>query len=204
MKKLIVIPISLLLCAEAQGQGDIIFNDSDTTKVFISNGPMAGVVPPGAAGYRVDLFYQPNNGGAAPSQVPIFGGGLGNWLEFGTYPLMGPPGEYLIGRVILPGITGGANVWLEVVGFDNSATSLANALQVSTMIGITSVISLTTSDPAYPPTDQPTTLWSNPNFTALNLTPQIPEPCASALGGLGAATLLFLRPLKKPVDLFPH
>jgi hypothetical protein len=196
MKKLTLIPVALLVCAGAYGQGTIAFSDSSTTKITVVGGPANGAAPSGAAGYRVDLFYQiDNSGSTAPAPITALGlnaAGLGNWAEFGAVSPAGPTGEYLNGKITLSGIAGGANVWVEVVGFNNSATSYVNAGSVASYFGNTSVIALTTADPAVP-TQQPPTLASNPAFTGLVLTPIGPEPTTMALGALGAASLLAFR-----------
>jgi hypothetical protein len=192
MKKLILIPAALLICAGAYAQGTILFSDSSTTKVSINGGPAAGTTPTAAGGYLVDLFYQVDtSGSAAPAAITSLNSPLGSWVEFGAVALSGPPGEYLTGKVALNGIPGGDNVWLEVVGFNNSATSFANAKTSASYFGDTSVISLTTADPAIP-TQQPVSLSSNPAFTGLVLN-VVPEPTTLALGAIGAASLLAFR-----------
>jgi len=203
MKKLTLIPVALLLCAGAYGQGTVTFSDNGSTKVSIVGGPANGVTPTGPAGYEVDLLYQANNGGAAPAAFGFNAASssftpIGAWQSLGTYALTGFPGEYIIGKVALPGIAGGANVWLEVVGWNNgttTATSFGTATSGgSTYFGNTAVVTLTAADPAIP-TQQPPPLTGAAGFTGLPLMPDVttPEPTTIALGGIGAAALLLFR-----------
>ncbi|HEX3797848.1 MAG TPA: hypothetical protein VH413_04035 [Verrucomicrobiae bacterium] len=188
--------LSLLIALNLHAQGTsgyVAYGNTENSYVQVTQG--RGLVPaPTGGGFEVEMFYQPNNGGAAPT--PIDGSlSLGAWqgtkvLDVGT-PI---PGIFLGGVQSLTGVAPGANAWIEIVGWNNGQQSLANAEASSTLFAFSSVFNILTGNPvAEPPTVPP--LTSGPDkFTGLVLGFQgmvfvTPEPSTLALGGLCAVAL---------------
>jgi len=189
MKKLTFIPVALMVCAAAYGQGTLLFQNSSSTKAVAPAGFPAFAQ---GAGYDVDLLYQANTGGAAPAAY-VFGGAMGNWVALPAVADAGPPGEYLIGKTTVPATPGPE--WLEVVAWNNgttTATSFATAIAGgASAFGNSPVVTLVLADPTQP-TQQPLALTTAAGFTGFTLV-ATPEPTTIALGGLGAASLLLFR-----------
>jgi len=184
MKKLTIIPVALLACAAAYGQGQVGLNNNSATKVTVPGGA------PASGGYEVELLYQANTGGQAPAAFsfqtnPV----LGNWESAGVFAFVGAPGQYQIGAVTLNGIAAGANVWVEVLAWNNSETTMAAALAGSTLFGNSPVVTLAT-----PPNSSvaPPTVGNAVGFSGFQVNP-VPEPTTMAIAALGAASLLAFR-----------
>jgi hypothetical protein len=188
MKKLTIIPVALLACAAAYGQGTVGLNNNTATKVTASTGVSATA----ANGFEVDLLYQANNGGAAPAALTGTAPALGNWLSAGVFAFQGAPGQYQIGTVALPGIAFGANVWLETLAWNNSSPTLAAALAggPTELFGNSPVVTVVT--PANS-SIAPNTIGNAAGFSGFTASPLVPEPTTLALGALGAASLLAFR-----------
>jgi len=187
-----------MVCAGAFAQGTISVQN-DTTSLLTAT---TGVVAPAFAGgtYKVELFYQANSGGAAPAAINA-SGALGNWTAtsfgvFGLTPANGPTyGIFDPGIATLTGITAGANVWLDLVFWNNNAATLGAALTPatgSTLVGFSSVWSNGTGGAGSPP-GTPSSIIGPTQFSGAQAMPIIPEPTTLALGALGAASLLAFR-----------
>ncbi len=212
LKKLITIPLSLLACASAYGQGEVSFDNSTLRgmpdcRVMETVAGVTTVVN-SSGGVKVAMFYQPDLGGAAPDPIGITGG-LGSWEATSITGISALPGGgiFLGGIQVLPdinvGSTGpGAAVWVEILAWNNNAASLSAALSGgSTLFGSSTVFAHLTDNYNGLPTPtyaSPLTTADPGAFTGLTLTaiPDLavsPEPSTLALGGLGAAVLFFFR-----------
>jgi len=189
MKKLTMIPAALLICAGAYGQGQVSFNNGSTTKITVVGGALNGQSFTAANGWKVDLLYQTDSG-PAPAAVTAAGQLPSGWLDLGAVAQSGPAGEFLTGKVTLPGLAVDTLGYFEVIAFNGSGTSAATATSAG-YFGNSAVFTLTTTDPANG-SETPKSLTSNPAFTAFSVVP-VPEPTTIALGGLGAASLLLFR-----------
>jgi hypothetical protein len=197
MKKLTIIPAVLMVCvgAYAQGSGTISIQNDTTTTVTST----AGNVGP-AAGYKLELFYQPDSGGAAPVAIGA-SGALGNWTPtqygvFGFTPANLPAGGVFDpGIATLAGITAGNNVWLELVGWNNSSATLSAALATpGELTGFSKVWANGTGNVvvgANPPSAPDGIIGTPAQFTGMAI--GTPEPSTWALGILGASSLLAFR-----------
>ncbi len=198
----------MLVCAGAFGQGQIAYQNNAATRVNQLNAGQAlggtTTVVTSASGVEIQLFYQIDSGGAAPPALNATGA-LGNWIGLATTGIQGIPGGGIFSGAVQTinslniGNTGaGQLVWLDFVGWNNSATATTLAAALgggSTYFGSANVFAYTTGNPNTLP--QPTspgliTTASPGAFTGLTLNP-IPEPTTIALGGLGAASLLLFR-----------
>jgi len=185
----------MLVCAGAFAQGTISVQNDNTHVLTQSTGTAVGP----ASGVKVELFYQANSGGAAPAAINNTGA-LGNWTAtqfgvFGLTPANSPTfGIFDPGIAQLAGITPGNNVWLDLVTWNNSAASLSAALATSgELVGFSTVWANGTGGAGSPATT-PAGIVGPTQFTGLELQPlSTPEPATIALGGLGAAALLFFR-----------
>jgi len=199
MKKLTIIPLAAMICGAAYGQGELTFENGSAAKVGIQNPAGSASVFPtktSVPGVEIALFYQADpTGSAAPATFSFAPGNtaLGNWTFFGTTTLSAAGGIFLGPNIDLAGITGGANAWIEIVAWNNSATTFAQALATSTLGGNSVAFSVATIDPTINPKPQDNLLTSNPAFTGVTMTPLVPEPTTLALGALGAASLLAFR-----------
>jgi len=201
MKNTIILLVAAALGISATSgfsQGTISFGNDSTTLVT-TNGSSAGQGTGTAAitsgsGIKVQLWYQPRpNGSVAPA--PITASGVGAWVAIPTLANLAPQaGKFAAGQVTTGNdVAPAGNVWLEVVGWNLNATSLANALSSglpNQYIGYSSVWGQGTGDGG--------SVGAQPivagGFQGLVLTPAtIPEPTTIAIAGLGAAALLAFR-----------
>ncbi|HEX3797847.1 MAG TPA: hypothetical protein VH413_04030 [Verrucomicrobiae bacterium] len=186
IRTLIFIAVTLLFCVEAHSQGRIDYNNDSSSLIQLTPGSPVPV----NSGYEVELFYQPNTGGLAPISV-LFAGG--NWQGTSVVPISTIPGGFSATPDIisLTGITGGANAWIDIVAWNNAATTLANALQFSTLLSSAPVFSITAANPngiGNNPPPSPPSLVGPGMFQGITFTP---EPSTTALGAIAAFTLLF-------------
>jgi len=196
MKKLIIIPMTMLACAGAYAQGQLAYANNASTKVMLNpNG--TSTIATSASGVQVELFYQLDTGGAAPAAIGQ-SGALGNWEATSITGITTiPGGGQFSGPVLnLADIAGGATVWIDIVGWNGSAQSLSAALGGgATLFGSSSVFAQVTANPNGSPPTTPSKLTDAApgSFSGLVLTPLGPEPTTLALGALGAASLLAFR-----------
>ncbi|HEX3797928.1 MAG TPA: PEP-CTERM sorting domain-containing protein [Verrucomicrobiae bacterium] len=198
MKKLTTIPVALFICIGAYAQGTIQYANNPGVPVKTTiNGVTANANSTG--GDQVEMFYQIDNGGAAPAAITSMNGALGNWIATSVTPVLQPPagptGVFDAPSVTLQNVPLGATVWLEIVGWDNNAASVAAALSGgSTLFGNSAVWSEGTGGAGTPPATAPAITGAG-QFTGMTLTaiPNTPEPTTIALGALGAASLLAFR-----------
>jgi hypothetical protein len=198
MKIPALISVALLLGAGAYSQGTIQYQNSESTLVEVSldySNP-ALVPAPYNSGYKVELFYQPDSGGFAPAAINA-SGALGNWMptSLGVTSIIPAPGIFDAGNVSLNGISPGANVWLEVVGWNNNAPTFNAALLQSTLIASSPVWSQATGGSGLPPSI-PASITDPGEFPGLNMF-YIPEPSALAVETMGCAASLLLCRRKK-------
>src|ERR1700760_2767235 len=73
MRKLTFIPMIALVCSGAFAQGTIQYSNNSNARVSIFGRPATP-----SDGLDIELFYQANNGGAAPAAINE-SGSLGNW-----------------------------------------------------------------------------------------------------------------------------
>lgn len=196
---------TILLAAAALGlavttgfaQGTISFQTAVTTGPYVTtnvNGTTGKANS--ATGGRVELLYQPDTGGSAPSTAGLTSFGsvtLGNWEVLPTIAAAGSP---TAGNIALTGettgndVAAGGNVWLTSIGWSGGYATLAAAQAANAageMYGSASPVwSQATGGGSLAPVS------TSPFFTGLVLTPT-PEPATIALGGLGAAALLLFR-----------
>lgn len=101
-------------------------------------------------------------------------------------------GYFQGGTVVIPGVAGGANAFLQVRVFATSSGSFAAASAAGLLntYGQSGVFSVATGNPGASPPIVPAVLTG---LTSFNLNPAIPEPSSLALAGLGAAALLAFR-----------
>jgi hypothetical protein len=203
MKKLITIPAAMLVCAGAYAQGQLAYSNNGSTRVMQTVGGVTSISAAStSSGVEIELFYQLDSGGAAPAAITS-SGVLGNWEATQTTIIQAIPGGGEFNGPILNladinvGNTGaGQTVWIDIVGWNNSQTSLANAVAGgSSLFGSSAVFAQVTGNPnALPqPTAYGPLTTANPGaFTGLTLNP-VPEPTTIALGGIGAAALLAFR-----------
>jgi hypothetical protein len=192
MKKLTLIPAALMLCAGAYAQGTISVQNSATTLVTST----AGTVGPGST-IKLELFYQIDNGGAAPAAINA-SGALGNWTAtqygvFGFTPANGPAfGIFDPGIATLANIPAGSTVWLDLVGWNNSSASLTAALATTgEQFGFSPVWANGTGGAGSPASTPAGIIGTPQQFTGLAV--PTPEPSTWALGILGASSLLAFR-----------
>jgi len=196
MKKLTLIPAALMVCAGvyAQGSGTISIQNDTTTLVTST----LGNVGP-SAGYKLELFYQIDNGGNAPTAINS-SGALGNWqaTQFGVFgftPANLPQGGIFDpGIATLSGIPAGANVWLELIGWNNNAATLSAAQAGgATAFGYSQVWANGTGNVVVGsnPPGAPDGIIGPTQFTGLQIV--APEPTTLALGAIGVASLLAFR-----------
>ncbi len=201
MKKLIAIPFSLLVAFSAFAQGQISYQNNSATLVMIPNGPGMSAAT-SADGIQIQMFYQVDNGGAAPAAINV-SGALGNWIALGITGITAIPGGGIFsgGTQTVPslnvGNTGpGQLVWLNLVAWNNNQPNLAAALGGgSTLFLASNVFAYTTGNPNEQPTPTPPGPITTPSpgaFTGLGIQ-IVPEPTSLAISAVGAAFFLFLR-----------
>jgi hypothetical protein len=201
MKKLIVIPMTMLACAGAYAQGQLAYANNSSTKVMLNPTPAnagSATVATSTSGVEVELFYQIDNGGAAPTGITS-SGALGNWEGTQITGISTIPGGGIFSGPVLnlSDIAGGATVWIDIVGWNGSAQSLGAALapgSATSLFGSSAVFAQVTANPNGTPPTTPSKLTdAAPGaFNGLTLNP-IPEPTTMALGALGAVSLLAFR-----------
>jgi len=196
MKKILTITAALGLCAvSAFSQGTILFNNSATTLV-ITNGPAGNA----NSSVRVELLYQPGSG-SAPGAYMSSGIVSSNGWEATTTPFqaIAANGRFVGGNETTGSdIQNNGNVWLTVVGWTGGFTSLQAAIAGGAQVGESSIWEQATGGSGSPPATAVSILvapTAGNAFAGVTLAPitGTPEPTTLALGGLGAAALLFLR-----------
>jgi len=190
--------IGLAACS-SYGQGTVVFSDSGSAPsvVTTNNGVTTGKAgTTSSSGIRIELFYQPDTGGSAPTGITGLTG-IGNWETIGSATTIAPVAGDFSGGTLSTGTdvyaqsadqTG--NIWLIAVAWNGGATTYATAGAVATYFGASSVWSQGTGNPNGTP--QTAAVSTSGFFPGLQLTP-IPEPSTIALAGLGAASLLLFR-----------
>jgi len=187
-----------MMCAGAFAQGTLTFQNATPNLVTITvNGTTSTASKTGAApgnGIEIALYYQADTGGSAPAAIGA-NGAVGQWLLGGTTTLIPAPGNFNGGTLALSGTSSSipTTVWIDIVGWNNGATTIGTALGATgtaNYFGSAAVFAQTLGVPQGTPPSTPASI--EPGFTGLNLQ-IIPEPTTIALGGLGAASLLFFR-----------
>jgi len=209
MKKLIVITAALGLCAlSTQAQGLLGFANGATSLITFNSGG-SNVNATAASGTRVELFYQPGSG-SAPAAIYSAGamnmgaweatvGGSGN-----PYALTLSNGRFTGGTDTTGSdVAAGGGAWLTVVGWTGGFANLQAAITGGAQVGESTIFELTTGGGGSPPSSaEPITsstaltgFLGGTAFGGVAMQPitGTPEPTTLALGGLGAAALLFLR-----------
>jgi len=201
MKKILIALIGTAVCATANlfGQGTVTFANSSGT--LVTDSTTSAAVP--AGGGTVELFYVPQTGAfavSAPTAITINPNGtvnFGVWEAIPTSPtaLINPiAGRFSAGtKTTGADSAGGANVWLEVVGWTGTSADLLTAISANARAGASAVWSNPTGNPGGTPASSPQGfVLGVSGFNGLVLQP-VPEPTTLALGGLGAAALLMFR-----------
>jgi hypothetical protein len=177
-----------LASASSFAQGTISFLNTTTTLVTTNSGQSTGNAT-SAMGIKIQLFYQPDTGGSAPTAFSTLGA-AGNWESLGSAGLT--VGSPLAGRFGPSTLTTGTdvaaqgNVWLMAVAWNGGeATYGAITVPATSYAGYSAVWSQATGGGANGPV-------STTGFAGLQLLP-VPEPSTIALAGLGAASLLLFR-----------
>lgn len=93
--------------------------------------------------------------------------------------------------MVIPGVAGGVNAFLQVRVFSTASGSFAaaSAAGLPNTFGSSGVFSVATGNPGASPPGTPAALVG---LTSFNLN-AVPEPSSLALAGLGAAALLAFR-----------
>jgi len=195
MKKLIAVPVAMLVCAGAFGQGQIAYQNNSSTKVTLN-----GVAPTAASGVDIEEFYQIDSGGAAPAALTA-SGPLGNWIALPVTGIIAAGSGLFNGgtqtiNTLNVGNTGsGQLVWLDVIGWNNvgaGATTYALSQSLSSAFGSSAVFAYTTGNPNAQPTPTTAPAITSSGFTSLPIV-TTPEPATIALGAIGAASLFLFR-----------
>jgi hypothetical protein len=197
MKKLTLIQAALMLCAAgAYAQGTIQYVNSVATAVTQQG---AGV----PAGYKVEILYQVDNGGAAPAALTYanYSTAISGWSLAGVTSVFNTPasiqGVFSGTTQTLNGVAAGANAWLEIVAWNGGASTLAAAVTTgtgtsATFFGNSTVWAEQTGNPGGSPAVPTPSITGAGQFAGISTQP-VPEPTTIALGGLGAASLLLFR-----------
>jgi hypothetical protein len=184
MKKAILGLLTVGAAASALAQGTVIFENSlsaaGAVTIGTSTGPYAA-----ANSYTVALLWAPGSSlGVAQgnfTQIGLFGQGAGTTIGAGLF--------YDANTITTgAGTAGGSAAVFEVEGWTGNFTSYAAAVAGGAAVGLSGEFLNGTGNPT-PPATAPsqTTGWDG------NLILVVPEPGTLALGGLGAAALLFFR-----------
>jgi len=206
MKKLLVLTAVAALTATAFGQGVVQFQNRDTGVTPQVNAPIyldvVGTGSVGAlsgAGYRAALLGGPVGSTAfSVSAGGVVSGGAGmvmlaspttgaTWVTFRTGAASGFVAVGADAARTAVGVDWGQQGVFQVVAWEGSAATWAEAIASQKKIGASNPLTLTL--PAGP---------TDPVYRALQgLTPfaivAVPEPSSFALAGLGAAALLIFR-----------
>jgi len=185
MKKAILGLLSVGAAASALAQGSVSFENalsSGSITLNSSTGPYAA-----AGTYTVALLWAPGTSlGVAQAgftQIALYGLATGGATSTGFFQ---DGATVLTGSATAPG---GVAVF-EVQGWTGNYTSYAQAVGAGAHVGQSGEFLNGTANPAGGPPPPPptnTTGWDG------NLVLVVPEPGTLALGGLGAAALLFFR-----------
>lgn len=189
--KSLVIALAVLGCAATTGlsQGTISFQNTASTLVTTNDFEGHLGVANSTSGIKIELLYQPNNGGSAPAAVTGLYD-LGNWEV--AMPTAGDmaasPGRFgafsvTTGTDVAPG----GNVWLEAIMWNGGYTTLAAAQAGEvTGFGMSTVWSQGTGNG-----NDILPVSTTPYFTGMTFL--VPEPSTIALGIFGTAALLLFR-----------
>jgi len=182
MKKAILGLLSVGAAASALAQGTVIFeNSASSGNITINNADKSFVSYAAAGSYTVALLWAP--GGA-------LGASQGSFVVIGTYGPSGTQTGFFTDPNTLTTPAGGTGVF-EVQGWQGAFANYQAAVNAggSEHVGQSGQFLNSTGNPN-PPATPPaqTTGWDG----NLLLVP-VPEPGTLALGGLGAAALLFFR-----------
>jgi len=196
MKKLIALMGSVCLCGSAFAQGTVTFANGGTTLIQNEPSGPSSIVSAPVGGATLQLYYLPAT--ANPTALSIVGGAFVNtsgWELLGATAGIAPLAGRFNGGTRTTGsdVAGGASVWLEVVGWTGTSSSITAALAANADVGISGDWKQATGNPSSVPPGNPVGFPLNSTgFNGLVLTP-VPEPATLALGGLGAAAMFFLR-----------
>jgi len=184
MKKAILGLLSVGAAASALAQGTVIFeNSASSGSIYLGSISPANYAAAGT--YTVALLWAPgsslNTAQANFTTVATYGKGTGGATSTGFFTDATP--------ITVPGLAGGAVGVFEVEGWTGNYTSYANAMASgAAALGISGAFFNGSGGAGSPPTSPAqTTGWDG------NLVLVVPEPGTLALGGLGAAALLFFR-----------
>jgi len=178
MKKAILGLLSVGAAASALAQGTVIFeNSASSGNIYLGSVSSSHYAQAGT--YTVALLWAP--GGA-------LGAAQGTFQQIGTYGPAGTSTGFFTDPATLTTPTGGVGVF-EVEGWTGSFANYAAAVAAGANAGQSAQFLNSTGNPN-PPATPPvnTTGWDG----NLVLVPT-PEPGTLALGGLGAAALLYFR-----------
>jgi len=201
MKKLTTIAVvALAVCGSAFAQGTLTCVNNAATVIQTDTSAISGNAKSNSAAgsVKLQIYYVPETGAfasTAPAAINA-SGVLGPWVALGATESLIAPGRFSSGtRSTGNEVTGGASVWLDVVGWLGSYADLATALAQSAppVVGFSGVWSNVTGAPNGAPPTNPQPLVLGPTgFNGLTVAP-VPEPSTIALGGLAAAAFLAFR-----------
>jgi hypothetical protein len=187
MKKAILGLLSVGAAASALAQGTVVFENSNSLAGAVTMGSSSG--PYAAANsYTVALLWAPGSSlGVAQgnfTQIGLYGQGAGTSITAGLFFDSTP---------ITTGsaTAGGVAAVFEVEGWTGNYTSYAAAVAGGAAVGLSGEFLNGTGNPVPPGTPPTQTTGWDGNLVLTVVS--TPEPGTLALGGLGAAALLFFR-----------
>jgi hypothetical protein len=198
MKKILLTTAMCLIgAASLMAQGRIIFANSSTTPIQISNpqinGGVASILGTGStaafgigpASVRISLFAGLSSGSLSP--VLIGTAANQTYVTNTASGIASAQGTFAGGNPLpLPGFDGSAPVFLQMI--IESFTGSVPYKATSSIISVTPALSPAAATTVFGAAGGPN-LWNSASFTMV----PVPEPSSMALAGLGAASLLLFR-----------